>query len=234
MGASHVRSTIILATAFMGLVALAPATDASANPNPTHYTDADVFHALGTIDQVTSFDALFPDAGSMFIDDLFVDGDLSIASLGNNTIVGAGVAPYFAVRNAFANNVDDPIKVLINAPGYDLLSFRVGDLVGSDAVTVDFTLSDGFYGTGVLSWPAQEGFRFHGFQAPEGKYFTSFRLKANTSNGFHRIGLAEIELGRVGAVPEPASWALMILGFGGVGASLRARRRLGAPGGLAS
>jgi hypothetical protein len=28
------------------------------------------------------------------------------------------------------------------------------------------------------------------------------------------------------AVPEPASWALMILGFGGVGAALRSRRKL--------
>jgi len=28
-----------------------------------------------------------------------------------------------------------------------------------------------------------------------------------------------------GGVPEPASWALMILGFGGVGAALRSRRR---------
>ena len=29
-----------------------------------------------------------------------------------------------------------------------------------------------------------------------------------------------------GAVPEPAAWALMIIGFGAAGASLRARRRL--------
>jgi len=31
-----------------------------------------------------------------------------------------------------------------------------------------------------------------------------------------------------GGVPEPASWALMLVGFGGLGAALRARRRAGA------
>jgi len=223
------RSTIILATAVMCLIALASATRADASINPTLYTDADAFHALGTIDQVTNFDVLYAGASSsMFLDDTFVDGDITIASEGLNTLIAKGSAPYFSVRNAFANNIDDPIKGVIGAPGYDLIAFRIGDLVGSDAVTVDFLLNNGFYGTGVLSWPAQEGFRFAGFQAPEGKYFTKFSLKANTGNGFHRIGVAEIELGHTGAsaAPEPAAWALMILGFGGVGASLRTRRRL--------
>lgn len=41
----------------------------------------------------------------------------------------------------------------------------------------------------------------------------------STGNSFEFDGLA-------GVVPEPASWALMILGFGGVGAALRSRRRL--------
>ncbi len=31
--------------------------------------------------------------------------------------------------------------------------------------------------------------------------------------------------GTAGAVPEPAAWALMIAGFGGVGAALRSNRR---------
>ncbi|MBU1374344.1 MAG: PEPxxWA-CTERM sorting domain-containing protein [Alphaproteobacteria bacterium] len=41
-----------------------------------------------------------------------------------------------------------------------------------------------------------------------------------------------LEVSNIGAVmpvPEPTSWALMIMGFGGVGALLRVRRRLGIP-----
>ncbi|THD57887.1 PEPxxWA-CTERM sorting domain-containing protein [Phenylobacterium sp.] len=41
----------------------------------------------------------------------------------------------------------------------------------------------------------------------------------STGNSFEFDKLA-------GSVPEPASWALMILGFGGAGAALRSRRRL--------
>lgn len=39
--------------------------------------------------------------------------------------------------------------------------------------------------------------------------------------------VGQIRLGGiVGVIPEPASWAMMIVGFGGVGGALRARRRL--------
>jgi hypothetical protein len=50
--------------------------------------------------------------------------------------------------------------------------------------------------------------------------------------GFNATTGALVNTGRVGAtlqagIPEPASWALMILGFGGVGAILRSRRHPG-------
>jgi hypothetical protein len=52
----------------------------------------------------------------------------------------------------------------------------------------------------------------------EGERFTSVTF-ASSQNSFEVDNLA------VGGVPEPASWALMILGFGGAGAVLRGQRR---------
>jgi len=56
-----------------------------------------------------------------------------------------------------------------------------------------------------------------------------FSAQAVVNNGA-ATGLAAFNSGEVGVpaalVPEPASWAMLILGFGGVGAMMRARRRL--------
>ena len=42
----------------------------------------------------------------------------------------------------------------------------------------------------------------------------------------HNIVVTQPDLrDQIGAVPEPATWGLMILGFGGVGAAIRRRRR---------
>jgi hypothetical protein len=54
-------------------------------------------------------------------------------------------------------------------------------------------------------------------------YFNPGGDLQSDTNQFYRLTL-EHSIGSAG-VPEPAAWALMILGFGGVGASLRAARR---------
>jgi hypothetical protein len=54
--------------------------------------------------------------------------------------------------------------------------------------------------------------------ATEGEHFNSVTF-SSSQNSFEVDNLA------VGGVPEPASWALMILGFGGAGAVLRGQRR---------
>ena len=48
--------------------------------------------------------------------------------------------------------------------------------------------------------------------------FSSLRL-SSTANAF------EIDNIAINAVPEPGTWAMMLLGFGGIGLAMRRRRR---------
>jgi len=230
MGGRIMRSTIILAAAIMGVIALASATRASAFP--TDYSDQDAFHALGTIDQVTDFGE-FAAGTYQFIDDPYVDGDLSITTGGQNVIITTGTDPFFPVHNALISNNGGYIEVEFDpAAQYDLFSFKAGAFKGPFGATIYMHLNNGQEpSSNVYAFPIQEGLKFQGWQADPGTWFTGFTLvRDSQSTG---LALAEIELGHTGGVPEPASWALMILGFGGVGGSLRMRRRLGLPGGLA-
>lgn len=55
--------------------------------------------------------------------------------------------------------------------------------------------------------------------------FKLFYADRHTSQAELHFGVAGVNL--TAGVPEPATWAMMILGFGGVGATLRRRRTLG-------
>ncbi|NJC04930.1 hypothetical protein GGQ97_000723 [Sphingomonas kaistensis] len=68
--------------------------------------------------------------------------------------------------------------------------------------------------------------------------YSNFAIGPNLSNGFENDGTFDGRANRwafdilnvnsaiqVGAVPEPGTWALMLVGFGAIGASLRRRRR---------
>lgn len=72
-------------------------------------------------------------------------------------------------------------------------------------------------------------FMFSAFSELNGVVVDGFTAVTVTNNGFAK-GLANYEQGPVGvptgAIPEPGTWALMILGFGGAGAMLRRRKTL--------
>ncbi len=55
--------------------------------------------------------------------------------------------------------------------------------------------------------------------------FSDFLLNGNLLNGDVVIGQSNADIFGLAAAPEPATWALMLTGFAGLGAMLRARRR---------
>jgi hypothetical protein len=111
------------------------------------------------------------------------------------------------------------------ASGVESFEFDWGSVDSYNTLTINSTGADPIIVPG-LSFPnAANGnqvdpgtnglFRVTG---TEGERFTSVTF-ASSQNSFEVDNLA------VGGVPEPASWALMILGFGGAGAALRGQRR---------
>jgi hypothetical protein len=61
------------------------------------------------------------------------------------------------------------------------------------------------------------------FYNPDGFTSGTFDL----SLYFNNPGISHVDLFDSGSVPEPATWALMLLGFGGIGMAMRRRRKEG-------
>jgi hypothetical protein len=162
----------------------------------------------------------------------FTNASFDITASGNTSNVFLAMSPPAAV-NTYANY---PVKVKISVAG--LGTFKVTDpsyalenagvLTGWGVVTHAHAISDFLYviaptafkfytlltglkpvtGFGVVPYPNNNGNPSH----------------ANTNQGvltFTQVGESVVFSA---TVPEPQTWAMMILGLGGVGAALRRRR----------
>ena len=100
-------------------------------------------------------------------------------------------------------------------------------IAGAQIEGIHFAFTDG--SSQSVDVPGQYGTSFVGFTDP-GKSISAVSLIVGNDilsvDDVHFTFAAPI--GEAGGVPEPASWAMMIAGFGGVGALMR-RRRAAAP-----
>lgn len=192
---------------------------APANAAVTMIGSEAAFTTSGAITQSFDFDS-FPAGNFSLPGDPYSVGDVTFQST-NNLIVGTGL--YGTPRNTIANNYWTPLPGTI-AGTHDLFGFNL-TFSGTGAVDVVLGTNLGSYTFSNVSAPYQ-AFAFQGFKADAGEYFTNFSINALNGSG-NLVMTTDYKLGTAGpgAVPEPATWAMMIGGFGMVGGTMRYRRR---------
>jgi hypothetical protein len=169
----------------------------------------------------------------------FTDVPFTIQILGDSTYSGpdsvpghyvyAPTATLFGFGGTFPLSVDLPYTPLITdgvlptpVPGYGFTVFGYNDAPWSPGV---FDVTTGFVGQGLDTYDllgdlAPIPVLFYALPSLDVINGPEIDFTSITGATFSVDGIAE-----TGGVPEPATWAVMLLGFGGVGAGLRARRR---------
>lgn len=102
-----------------------------------------------------------------------------------------------------------------------------GTLIGTDFGLLDISGFSAPYGALVGQYADGTfqlfGSHFNGSAAGTGN-LTLYYWDSNSGDNFGDISF-DVIAGAAGAVPEPATWAMMILGMGAVGGSMRRRTR---------
>ncbi len=116
---------------------------------------------------------------------------------------------------------DDPLArppAMEELVDYAVSTFESFPDVGGTVGEALFTSAVGRVGRPVVR---DQGRYLYNFRIPPGATLTRARAKARDD--------AAADAPTMAVVPEPATWALMILGFGAVASALRRRRSLPAP-----
>jgi hypothetical protein len=131
---------------------------------------------------------------------------------------------------AFLTSTDGSLQnlnIALNSGfGFSAFEFNVNSAV-TGPVTLTFTDQFGHTQSTTTTFDVgANGSNFFDAFSANGELITHVSL-----TGANISSVGQVRLGGVGAVPEPASWALLILGFGGAGAMLRRRRSRPVPAG---
>ena len=194
--------------------------------------------ALSTL-SATAASASVTVGGFTFDNNAFVDTLLS--SSGSFTVSGGTLSSVLTDTNvatyAFPSSEGASLtlgftdNVAVNGAGNDIVLFELGTPdtwnVLINGVTHSYTSSATGESAGGFSLNAA-ALDLSDFGIGAGASITSLRLSFVTSNSGTVAStslVGALNSGPVG-VPEPATWATMLFGFGGLGAALRRRRAL--------
>lgn len=152
------------------------------------------------------------------------------STVGGGTTIRAngGQASVEGALDGATNNPNDTLALsslnfgLIGGNTFNDLEFNV---FGGGATSATFLLTDNEGTVFDFTRALGSGSNFFGFQGIDGQSIASASLTFNGTGigDVRQIRLNEVSAGP-GAVPEPATWAMMLFGFGAVGFGMRRRR----------
>jgi hypothetical protein len=145
---------------------------------------------------------------------------VTISSNETLTLPSNGQARVEAADGAFTNLTIAPT---LSGLGFTAMEFNINAATSGNATVQFFDQFGNVFG-GVFAL-AGGGQNFFNAIATNGEAI----VRAQISNSVAIQDVRQIRLGGVVTVPEPATWAMMILGMGMIGAGLRLRRRKLAP-----
>lgn len=150
--------------------------------------------------------------------------------------------PYTAGPVTFSTNTSDTLIGYNDAYGVPYISDNNYDNSGSNTFTISSTgtalglLLGSYNGAatysylvngvgGTISLPSRNATTFLGFTSMSGPISATFTVLDGVGANSELDVTSFITASAVsGAVPEPATWAMMLLGFGGIGIALRRKR----------
>lgn len=180
------------------------------------------FNALGSI----AYNSNFADFGSYYSlpGTPFTRGDVTYVSAGNVTVGATGHYTIGRLETVMSNNYWSPLTGLIaTTTPYSLFGFDAAVTSGPVTITVKTNLGD-YRFTDVWLPDGAANLAFQGYQVVgAGEYFTGLRV--DTLGSGYLPGVTNVALGMVGAVTEPAVYALLAAGLSAVALNARRRRR---------